>query len=263
MFAPFRGFNAALDACLKAKQWHRCLRMFQEMPRRSLEADAISSSIAIVSATTANAWQLGLSFYFGQSSDEIADTAYLNALNSWQLALSCFEERFKSSNIVSYNSLLHSSTKAWPLAHELMRLMPLRRLKADAFSYCAVLSGPWQMALQVPRGDEVTVHACLDRLQGQWAIGLQLLRGAGPAGYTSVAQSCGAARWRRVEELFGAMERRQALEIGAFWCPGAKVRADLFAQNMVLSLKEDWQQGFSTLLKLRRGQQVGPLALRV
>lgn len=256
------GFNAALDACLKARQWHRCLRMFQEMSSRSLEGDAISSSIAIVAAASANAWQLGLSFYFGRSSDEIADTAYLNALRSWQIALSCFE-RFPTANLVTYNSVLNSCSKSWPVAHELMRLMPLQRLRADGFTYCALLSGPWQMALRVPRSDQVSCHACLDRLQGQWAIALELLAAAGAAGYTSVAQSCGSARWRRVEELFVAMERRQAVEFRAFLVAQSEVQSDLFAQNTVLSLAEDrWQRGFSYLLKLRTGYEVGRSTFR-
>ena len=86
---PDWGFNAAMDACLKAGQWKRSLELFREMSFLKLQKDAVSCNVAIMASSASSKWQHSLSVLNGQEADEISHTSCMTCTErkQWRLAL--------------------------------------------------------------------------------------------------------------------------------------------------------------------------------
>ena len=230
------GFNAALDACLKAGQWKRSLKLFREISKRNFTADKVSCNVAIVSASLLSTWQLGLSFLNGLQADAITFSSCISACernHQWSLALT-YLDRLQQRHFEPYSICCNSAVKAcarrWHLSCELMGAMQDSKIRSDGYTYSSVISacdGEWEMALQSlmqTAAHEVVYNAAINTCaHGGWIVGVWLLDemqsqgikskagiGASEISYTAAFYGCGAARWELAERLFSKMPSLKA-----------------------------------------------------
>ena len=188
---PDWGFNAAMDACLKAGQWKRSLELFREMSFLKLQKDAVSCNVAIMASSASSKWQHSLSVLNGQEADEISHTSCMTCTErkQWRLALIYLgqlgQQKGLRLNSISCNSAVSACSRGdhWHLAWELFACMSISRISTDAFTYSSLVSAfdQWELALctldvEDVEADEVVMNAAIDTCaHGGWTVGIKLL----------------------------------------------------------------------------------------
>ncbi|CAJ1366041.1 unnamed protein product, partial [Effrenium voratum] len=145
------------NATIGKSGWQLALSVFSEIPRRSLQRDAISYNSAI----TGSDWQTGLALAMEAKDLRCADVVTCNsALRScgaqWHLALrvlSAFVQTVQA-DVITYNTVISSCEKAgeWQLAWALLATMQAEVLELDVISLSACVSAceagqQWETAL--------------------------------------------------------------------------------------------------------------------
>jgi len=236
-------YNAAADACKKAKAWQQAVDLVDNMREHAAAADVVSYSIVVTACEKASQWAGALAFFSqmqkaGLHPDQQSISAAIGACTrgqSWQAALTLLGESRAGSerpDLVCHNGVVSVCAKAqqWSQAVALLAGLQANGPAPDVISYNSTISAcqaahRWQDALGVFRDMQTLtvqptivtyntlIHACW-RAGGFWEGALSLLGGLRAQSLTPTIKTYGAllaaltphARWVEALSLLGGLE---------------------------------------------------------
>ncbi|CAL1167450.1 unnamed protein product [Cladocopium goreaui] len=186
-------FNSAINACASDGRWSVALALLERMKKADLELNAIGLSSCVTAMGRGRQWALALELLRLRPADQ-PDTMSCNSAivacggQWWRIfeLLCCIA----SPDLITYSSCIGSMARNanWPLAVEILRLMPKSRISPELVCYNSTFaachrSGQWryplalaaQMSLDVI-GFNNLIGACAQDAQWHRALGaLRLL----------------------------------------------------------------------------------------
>ncbi|CAK0813728.1 unnamed protein product [Prorocentrum cordatum] len=179
------GYNAAISACGRGRQWQQALSLLGHFGEARVEADVVSYGAAISACEKCGRWQqalllLGELWRAALDRSTICHSAAVSACarsGEWQQALLLLGGAWRGGlqlDVVSYNAAVSACARGgrWQQAQQLLGELRREGLEPDVVSYNAAISacekgGQWQEGLSLLRELPRTTLEPISGIQGQ------------------------------------------------------------------------------------------------